>query len=176
MRYVDNTFTNNFFNTIGVDFKMKSLYLDNKSVRLQIWDTAGQERFQTITCNYYHGAQGIFVVYDITDRESFNGVKMWMNEIKKYAQPSVIKILVGNKNDMEEKREITFEEGKEVADSYGIDFFETSAKETYQIDKTFTEISRLIIEKMNKSPQVIEDEKLHITGINNPRKSEGGCC
>lgn len=177
MRYVDNTFTNNFFNTIGVDFKMKSIYLDKKALRLQIWDTAGQERFQTITCNYYHGAQGIFVVYDITDRESFNSVKMWMGEIKKYAQPNVIKILVGNKNDMEEKREISFEEGKEMADSYNIDFFETSAKETYQIDKSFNEISKLIVDKMNKAPQVIEDENLHISGVNNKRKSENkGCC
>ena len=76
---------------------------------------------------------------------------MWMGEIKKYAQPNVIKILVGNKNDMEEKREISFEEGKEMADSYDIDFFETSAKETYQIDKSFNEISKAILETINKN-------------------------
>ena len=94
------------------------------------WDTAGQERFRTITCNYYHGAHGIFIVYDITDRESFNDVKMWMGEIKKYAQSKVTKVLIGNKKDLEEKRAVTFEEGEEMAKEYGIQFFETSAKET----------------------------------------------
>ena len=92
MRYAENAFTNNFYNTIGVDFvyyinldlqKIKTITMDQKQVKLQIWDTAGQDRFRTITCSYYRGAHGIIIVYDITDRESFETVKTWMNEIDK---------------------------------------------------------------------------------------------
>merc|ERR1719498_1876386 len=74
MRYVENNFTTNFFNTIGVDFKMKTININDQEVKLQIWDTAGQERFRTITCNYYRGAHGVVIVYDITDRDSFESV------------------------------------------------------------------------------------------------------
>lgn len=102
MRYADNKFTSNFFNTIGVDFKMKNFVLDNQQIQLKIWDTAGQERFRTITCNYYHGAHGIIVVYDITDRQSFESIREWMGEVRKFAKPNVIILLVGNKKDLEE--------------------------------------------------------------------------
>ena len=85
MRYSENQFTNNFYNTIGVDFKVKNLQIDGKDVKLQIWDTAGQDRFRTITSSYYRGANGILIVYDCTDKESFENIKTWMSEIDKYA-------------------------------------------------------------------------------------------
>ena len=113
MRYVENNFTTNFFNTIGVDFKMKTIPIADKEVKLQIWDTAGQERFRTITCNYYRGAHGVVIVYDITDRESFESVKNWMVEIEKYAQENVNKLLIGNKCDLTAKRQVSPEEGAE---------------------------------------------------------------
>lgn len=106
MRYVDDNFTENFFNTIGVDFKLKNIQMKGKKVKMQIWDTAGQERFRTITCNYYNNAHGILIVYDITDKESFNAVKEWIAEIDKYGKKNVVKILVGNKVDMDDKREV----------------------------------------------------------------------
>ena len=93
MRYVENNFTTNFFNTIGVDFKMKTIPVNDQEVKLQIWDTAGQERFRTITCNYYRGAHGVVIVYDITDRESFENVKNWMTEIDKYAQENIYMLI-----------------------------------------------------------------------------------
>ena len=88
--------------TIGVDFKIRTMPVDDKRVKLQIWDTAGQERFKTITASYYKGAQGIIVTYDITDRDSFAKVSEWMSEVDKHANENITRILVGNKKDLEE--------------------------------------------------------------------------
>lgn len=151
MRFVDNTFTMNFFNTIGVDFKMKTIHIDGKTVRLQIWDTAGQERFQTITCNYYNGAHGIIIVYDVTDRESFNSVKRWMAEIKKHTQADVLRLLVANKTDMSDKREVKTEEGLNLASSYGVGFVEASAKDATNVTEAFTRLSKEMLEKTEKA-------------------------
>jgi Ras-related protein Rab-1A len=94
LRFADDTYTESYISTIGVDFKIRTLELDGKTIKLQIWDTAGQERFRTITSSYYRGAHGIIVVYDVTDQESFNNVKQWMNEIDRYANEKVIFILI----------------------------------------------------------------------------------
>ncbi|KYK67979.1 putative small GTP binding protein rab1a, partial [Toxoplasma gondii TgCatPRC2] len=99
------------------------------------WDTAGQERFRTITSSYYRGAHGIIIVYDVTDRESFNNVKNWMMEIDKYAMEGVSKLLVGNKCDLTSKRTVTYEEGKEFADSCNMRFIETSAKNAHNVEQ-----------------------------------------
>ncbi|WBY58514.1 ras-related protein Rab-1B [Plasmodium yoelii yoelii] len=85
LRFADDTYTDSYISTIGVDFKIKTIEIDDKIIKLQIWDTAGQERFRTITSSYYRGAQGIIIVYDVTDRDSFNNVKNWIIEIEKYA-------------------------------------------------------------------------------------------
>ena len=85
LRYAENSFNENFFNTIGVDFKLKTVKHENDVIKLQIWDTAGQERFRTLTASYYRGAQGIIIVYDVTDRETFDNVRTWINEIEKYS-------------------------------------------------------------------------------------------
>ncbi len=90
--------------TIGVDFKIRTLEVDGKTIKLQIWDTAGQERFKTITSSYYKGAHGIIVVYDTTDKESFKSIDNWMNEVEKHASDNVSKILVGNKSDLTDQR------------------------------------------------------------------------
>ena len=112
LRYMDDRFSQSFVSTIGIDFKVKLLELDGQKVRLQIWDTAGQERFRTITSSYYRGAHGIIIVYDITDRESFDNVKQWLNEIDRYACENVNKLLVGNKSDMDSKRQVETQEAK----------------------------------------------------------------
>ena len=130
--------------TIGVDFKIRTINVDERVCKLQIWDTAGQERFKTITSSYYKGAHGIIVTYDITDRDSFSAVHTWMSEIEKYTQDNITRILVGNKTDLENKRVISFEEGQEMANHYGVRFLETSAKECKNVETAFTTMTREI--------------------------------
>ena len=113
LRFADDVFTDNFMPTIGVDFKIRTIEVDGKTIKLQIWDTAGQERFKTITSSYYKGAHGIIVTYDITDRESFSAIENWMGEVEKHASDNISRILVGNKSDMEDSRQVSSDEGKE---------------------------------------------------------------
>ncbi|KAB1994515.1 hypothetical protein ES319_D13G104200v1 [Gossypium barbadense] len=126
LRFSDGSFTTSFITTIGIDFKIRTIELDGKRIKLQIWDTAGQERFRTITTAYYRGAMGILLVYDVTDESSFNNIRNWIRNIEQHASDNVNKVLVGNKADMDEsKRAIPTSKGQALADEYGIKFFET---------------------------------------------------
>merc|ERR1712032_269688 len=145
-RFTEDAWEDKFIATIGVDFKMKTLDIDNKSTKLQIWDTAGQERFKNMTASYYRGASGIMVVYDITDPESFNNINSWLIEIEKNANKNVYKFLVGNKCDLEEKRQVTIEQAKEFADTYGMKLLETSAKNNTNVTEAFNIMAKEIIE------------------------------
>ncbi|WZY75459.1 hypothetical protein YC2023_021843 [Brassica napus] len=137
LRFSDGSFTTSFITTIGIDFKIRTIELDDKRIKLQIWDTAGQERFRTITTvhvlvislfTYYRGAMGILLVYDVTDETSFNNIRNWIRNIEQHASDNVNKILVGNKADMDEsKRAVPTSRGQALADEYGIKFFETPA-------------------------------------------------
>ena len=127
-------------NSIGVDFKSKDLIYDGKKIKLQIWDTAGEERFRTIISSYYRGAHGILLIFDLTEIESFNNLNNWLTEIEKNANKNVVKVLIGNKCDLEDKRVISFEKAKDFADSNNMKYIETSAK----IDKNITNAFGLI--------------------------------
>jgi len=129
MRFSDDSFKASFISTVGIDFKMKTIVIDGKRVKIQIWDTAGQERFRTITKTYYRGAHGYILVYDITNQESFDNMKYWLGEIKKNGNEGVPKIIVGNKCDLEEQRIVSTEEGSKFAQEKQIPFIETSAKD-----------------------------------------------
>ena len=142
LRYTDDHFTESYISTIGVDFKIKTLNVDGKIIKLQIWDTAGQERFRTITASYYRGAHSVIVVYDITDQLSFQNTVLWLQEIKRYSSEKVKKILIGNKSDLTDKRAIPFQTAKEFAESEEIDFFETSAKENHNVNEIFIHLAR----------------------------------
>jgi len=107
LRFSDGSFTTSFITTIGIDFKIRTIELDGKRIKLQIWDTAGQERFRTITTAYYRGAMGILLVYDVTDESSFNNIRNWIRNIEQHASDSVNKILVGNKADMDESKRVS---------------------------------------------------------------------
>jgi len=143
LRFCDNSFTTSHLATIGIDFKMKTIEVDGKRVKVQIWDTAGQDRFKTITQTYYRGAMGIILAYAVNDRESFQNIENWMKQIKEHASEDVCKILVGNKSDMPD-RCVEYEEGKRLADSYGVQFFETSAKDCRNVNDAFFAVAQEI--------------------------------
>ena len=108
-RFADDTFTDTYVSTIGIDFKIRTVDLDGKTIKLQIWDTAGQKQFKTIMTSYYRGAHGIIIVYDTTDTESFDNVRQWLFEIDREANESVCKLLVGNKCDIKNRRAVEFQ-------------------------------------------------------------------
>lgn len=152
LRFADDTYTQSYISTIGVDFKIRTIELEGKTVKLQIWDTAGQERFRTITSSYYRGAHGIIIVYDVTDRESFTNVRHWIQEIDKYAADGVKKLLVGNKCDLSSKKVVSYDEAKELADSLGISFMETSAKNSHNVELSFQQMATDIKQTVQNKP------------------------
>ena len=137
LRFVDDIWNETFVPTIGVDFKIKTIEVEKKNVKLQIWDTAGEERFRTIISSYYKGAHGILLVYDITLKESFESLNDWLNEIKKNTSKNIVKVLIGNKIDLNDKRIISFDEAKEFADNNNMKYIETSAKTATNVDQAF---------------------------------------
>jgi len=151
LRFADDTYTETYISTIGVDFKIRTVEIDGKVIKLQIWDTAGQERFRTITSSYYRGAHGIIVVYDVTEPDTFAAVERWMSEIERFAGPEVNKMLVGNKCDMVSKKQVDYSQAKEFADQLNppIPFFETSAKDNQNVEQAFLDLTREIKKNMS---------------------------
>merc|ERR1711998_5037 len=176
-RYSDDVFNSNFITTIGIDFKIRTIELDGKKIKLQIWDTAGQERFRTITQAYYRGAMGILLVYDVTDEKSFQNIRSWMRNIEQHANTEVVKVLLGNKCDMKNKRAVTQEEGENLAKEYEIEFFETSAKDKINVDQAFTRMAKLIKDKRKDDDPTARpaDNNINLNNTVPPKKS-GGCC
>lgn len=130
LKFTDDVFQTSYISTIGVDFRIKTIKLDDgKIAKLQMWDTAGQERFRTITSSYYRGAHGVIIVFDVCDASSFDNVSMWIGEVERYAKPGVPMVLVGNKRDLLEKREVSKEDAQAFADAKGLAYTEVSAKE-----------------------------------------------
>merc|ERR1740121_3026064 len=171
LRFADDTYTESYISTIGVDFKIRTLDLDGKTVKLQIWDTAGQERFRTITSSYYRGAHGIIVVYDVTDRQSFENVAHWMQEIDKYTADGVNKLLVGNKCDLSSKRVVAYDEAQELAESLGVQFVEASAKSAHNVEEAFRAMAGEIRSQVASQPQ------RGTTSLGPGAKVKfGGCC
>uniref|UniRef100_G1LX59 Ras-related protein Rab-3 n=1 Tax=Ailuropoda melanoleuca TaxID=9646 RepID=G1LX59_AILME len=150
-RYADDSFTPAFVSTVGIDFKVKTIYRNDKRIKLQIWDTAGQERYRTITTAYYRGAMGFILMYDITNEESFNAVQDWSTQIKTYSWDNAQVLLVGNKCDMEDERVVSSERGRQLADHLGFEFFEASAKDNINVKQTFERLVDVICEKMSES-------------------------
>ncbi|XP_008665317.1 ras-related protein RABE1c [Zea mays] len=163
LRFSDGSFTTSFITTIGIDFKIRTVELDGKRIKLQIWDTAGQERFRTITTAYYRGAMGILLVYDVTDESSLNNIRNWIRNIEQHASDNVNKILVGNKADMDEsKQAVPTSKGQALADEYGIKFFETSAKKNLNVEQVFFSIARDIKQRLSETDSKPEDRTIKI--------------
>lgn len=175
MRFADNSYSDSYISTIGVDFKIRTIDLDGKTVKLQVWDTAGQERFRTITSSYYRGAHGIIVVYDVTDQDSFNNVKQWFQEIDRYAREGVSKLLVGNKSDLESKKVVNTNTAKEFAESMNIPFLETSAKDSQNVEEAFFAMARQIKDSMRQGGNV-DDEKARVNLKGSSVNTGSSCC
>ncbi|XP_044858330.1 ras-related protein Rab-19 isoform X2 [Mauremys mutica] len=131
-------------NTIGVDFTVRSLEIDGK--KIQVWDTAGQERFRTITQSYYRSAHGAILAYDLTRRSTFESIPHWINEIEKYGAANLVLMLIGNKSDVAENRQVLFEDACTLAEKHGLlAVLETSAKEAQNVDEVFTLMAKELI-------------------------------
>lgn len=175
LRFADDNFTDSYISTIGVDFRFRTVTIDSKVVKLQIWDTAGQERFRTITSAYYRGADGIIMVYDVTSAESFDHVEEWLSEVDRYANENTVKLLVGNKADLVEKREVSEETAQRFADKLNISFLETSAKTATNVEAAFLTMAKELIKMRDgssKGPETGGSVTLEPT----PTKKGGGCC
>ena len=137
--------------SIGVDFKSKQVEIDERLIKLQIWDTAGHEKFRTITTSYYKSAHAIIILYDITDLSSFEHIKNWMVEVDKFAKQGVLRVIAGNKKDMEDKRQVTTEMAESFAEKNGIKFLEVSAKDNTNIEKLFSDTINCLLERHLKT-------------------------
>eukprot|EP00252_Welwitschia_mirabilis_P003337 TRINITY_DN13416_c0_g1_i1.p1 TRINITY_DN13416_c0_g1~~TRINITY_DN13416_c0_g1_i1.p1 ORF type:complete len:215 (+),score=26.40 TRINITY_DN13416_c0_g1_i1:408-1052(+) len=149
-RYARNEFNPNSKATIGVEFQTQMMEIDGKEIKAQIWDTAGQERFRAVTSAYYRGAVGALIVYDISRRLTFENVSRWLDELKTHTDTNVVRMLVGNKSDLEHIREVPVEDGKRLAESEGLFFIETSALDNTNVLPAFQIVIREIYSNVSK--------------------------
>ena len=167
LRYVHGQFKPEYQLTIGVEFGAKNLTISSKIFRIQIWDTAGQENFRSITRAYYKNSVCALVVYDISSKDSFNNVTSWIEDCKNQSPKTIFMVLVGNKCDLEDKRQVTYEEGKELADKNEMIFFESSAKDGINVEKIFEDSAKEIAKKIEQGFYDLENDTCGIKkGIN----------
>ena len=178
-QYIKKEFNINSKSTVGVEFGNKIIKLDNKTIKAQIWDTAGQERYKSITSAYYKGAKGAFIVYDITSKITFNSVDKWIQDLNLYGDKNIIILLIGNKSDLEDKREVKREDGEEKAKSFGLGFIETSACTGDNIDKAFEIMLKEVCNKhIEEKGNNVEFEKggENIEINNKDKSNKTSCC
>ncbi len=181
-RFADQSFTDNYINTIGVDFKVRTLEMFGKSVKLNIWDSAGQERFRTIVNTYYRGAHGIIVVYDTTDRDSFEHLAEWLKDVSELAEPNAKKLLVGTKVDLDAAhRQVPKQAVKHYADSINVPFIETSAKTGQNVEQAFNQMTTLLMEDVVSGDLVVgEQNTIKLDGktrsVTEDKKKKKKCC
>jgi len=176
-RFASREFTGDYISTIGVDFEIKTLEMDGKTIKLQIWDTAGQERFQNITTSYYRGAHCIILVYDITQLDTFEHVHKWYRQIREHSNSNVQILLVGNKSDLASSRQVPFENAEQMAQNLGMTVFETSAKDATNVDQAFHHIAKQAIDnnRIQKTTRQKPDE-INLDGKNISSEQKKGCC
>merc|ERR1712117_348077 len=175
--------------TIGVEFGARVVIIDNKQVKLQIWDTAGQESFRSITRSYYRGAAGALLVYDITRRDTFKHLSRWLEEARQHSSSNMVIMLIGNKSDLEARRDVKKEEGEAFASEHGLIFMETSAKTAANVEEAFINTAREIYDKIQEGVFDINNEANGIKigpqhspasgaqgGAGGQSGSSGGCC
>ena len=191
LRYAHGQFKPEYQLTIGVEFGAKNIQINNKIFRIQIWDTAGQENFRSITRAYYKNSVCALVVYDISSRDTFDHVSTWIEDCKNQSPKTIFMVLVGNKCDLNDKRQVTFEEGKELAERNEMLFFETSAKDGINVDEIFLNSANEISKKIEQGYYDLENDtcgikkglnrnnpQLHLGNDQRGNNSGGmnGCC
>lgn len=144
--------------TIGVEFGARMVTIDGKQIKLQIWDTAGQESFRSITRSYYRGAAGALLVYDITRRDTFNHLTSWLEDARQHSNSNMVIMLIGNKSDLEARREVKREEGEAFAREHGLVFMETSAKTAANVEEAFIDTAKEIYRKIQEGVFDINNE------------------
>jgi len=172
LQFTDKRFQHTHEVTIGVEFGARTLSVDGKQIRLQIWDTAGQEAFRSITRSYYRGAAGALLVYDITRRETFLHLARWLEETKQNAHPGLSILLVGNKSDLEHRRQVSREEGERFAKENGLLFLETSAKTSNNVEAAFVQTAKEIYQKLQNGTYELSDDLRVVKLPSNPEGSK----
>ena len=184
-RYLNNEFREDTKSTVGVEFGSKRLMLENIAIKLQIWDTAGQERYRAITSAYYKGSKGCFIVYDITNKQSFDDIQKWYEEIKRSGDKDISIILVGNKCDLEKERKISSEMAKNKAKEMNCAFYETSALSNIMIKDVFKIMCENIYNKIKNEKideddddefEIVKEDNTNNVNINVNNKPEKKCC
>lgn len=168
--------------TIGIDFLSKTMYLEDRTVRLQLWDTAGQERFRSLIPSYIRDSSVAIVVYDVTSRTSFAGCDKWIEDVRAERSTDVVIVLVGNKTDLSDKRQVAYEEGEQKAKHFNIQFIETSAKAGYNIKPLFRKVASVLIPEVTRNPAKA-DQLIDVSispqrpgaGASGSAPSTGGC-
>lgn len=180
---------------LGIDFKNKIIKSRQDDIRLQIWDTAGQDRYKAVTNQFYKGVHGIIIAYDITNTESFKNVRDWLSQIEQNASPNIVKVLVGNKCDLERERRVSTENGKKLADEFNMEFFETSAAKDIMITEVFETMTQALMESVktnkastrgekeedfnsseNEEDLIRSEKKRNVIVLNNKNTEKKGCC
>ncbi|EEF29328.1 ras-related protein RABA5e [Ricinus communis] len=184
-RFARNEFDSNSKATIGVEFQTQVVDIEGKEIKAQIWDTAGQERFRAVTSAYYRGAVGALIVYDITRRSSFDSVKRWLEELSTHCDTTAARMLVGNKCDLENIREVSREEGKTLAEEESLFFMETSALDSTNVEAAFEVVIREIYHNMSRKTLNSDSYKAELTvnrvslvknNANSSKQSSFSCC
>lgn len=174
VRFKDGAFlAGSFISTVGIDFRNKVLSLDAVKVKLQIWDTAGQERFRSVTHAYYRDAHALLLLYDVTNKASFDNIRAWLTEVHEYAQQDVVVMLLGNKADSAHDRAVKREEGEKLAKEFGVPFMETSAKSGLNVDLAFTAVARELKHRTMKEP---DEPKFQLQEYVDQEMRTAGCC
>ena len=172
-KFIEDTFSSSYMSTVGFDLKFKTIKINNEEIKVMIFDTAGQERFRSLASNYIRKANGILLVYDISDKNTFLNIENWMTNIKEESSDTIPIILIGNKCDLDEQRKIQKEEGEQFANNNNLKFFETSCKDGDNVENCFIELTKQIIERKKEKQFNPNTQKL----VNiKDKKKEKDCC